>query len=90
MFRARRAKVGGCLCSVLPVHDVVEAIRASVAIDWTQMGAVSANMRQSIKRLLRKQGYRLDQREAVVITVIEQAEAVRRGWTEAACIEAVE
>ena len=89
MFRARRAKVGGCICSIPPVHDVVEAIRASVAIDWTQKGAVWANMRQKIKRLLRKQDYRLDQREAAVITVTEQAEAVRRGWTEAACIEAV-
>ncbi|MCP3993693.1 MAG: DUF3387 domain-containing protein [bacterium] len=37
--------------------DLVEAIRNSVAIDWTQKGAVRAKMRTRIKRLHRMLGY---------------------------------
>jgi len=62
-------------------HDLVEAIRSSVAIDWTQKESVRARMRTRIKRLLRKYGYPPDKREEAVITVIEQAEQVCRDWT---------
>jgi len=65
-------------------HDLVEAIRSSVTIDWTQKEAVRANMRRKVKRLLRQHGYPPDKREEAVITVIEQAEAVCRDWAEAA------
>ena len=65
-------------------HDLVEAIRSSVTIDWTQKEAVRANMRLKVKRLLRQHGYPPDKREEAVVTVIEQAEAVCRDWAEAA------
>ena len=65
-------------------HDLVETIRSSVVIDWTQKEAVRANMRLRVKRLLRKHGYPPDKREEAVVTVIEQAEAVCRDWAEAA------
>ena len=65
-------------------HDLVEAIRNSVTIDWTQKEAVRARMRSRIKRLLRKHGYPPDKQEAAVLTVIEQAEAVCRDWGRAA------
>ena len=65
-------------------HDLVEAIRKSVAIDWTEKEAVRANMRRRVKRLLRKHGYPPDKQEAAVVTVIEQAEVVCREWAEAA------
>jgi len=61
-------------------HDLVDAIRASVAIDWTQKESVRARMRTKIKRLLRKYGYPPDKREDAVTTVIEQAEQVCRDW----------
>lgn len=61
-------------------HDLVEAIRASVAIDWTQKESVRARMRTKIKRLLRKYGYPPDKREEAVTTVIEQAEQVCKDW----------
>jgi len=66
-------------------HDLVEAIRGSVTIDWTQKESVRARMRSKIKRLLRKNGYPPNKRQAAVDTVIEQAEQVCRDWaTEAA------
>ncbi len=65
-------------------HDLVEAIRSSVTIDWTQKEAVRANMRRKVKRLLRKHGYPPDKRADAVITVIEQAEALCHDWAEAA------
>ncbi|MBI4706193.1 MAG: type I restriction endonuclease subunit R [Deltaproteobacteria bacterium] len=61
-------------------HELVEAIRASVTIDWTQKEAVRAKMRSKVKRLLRKHGYPPDKQEAAVVTVIEQAEQVCRDW----------
>lgn len=61
-------------------HDLVDAIKASVAIDWTQKESVRARMRTKIKQLLRKHGYPPDKREAAVLTVIEQAEEVCRDW----------
>jgi hypothetical protein len=60
----------------------VEAIRASVTLDWTQKAAVRANMRRKVKRLLRKHGYPPDKRAEALITVIEQAEVVCRDWAE--------
>ena len=65
-------------------HDLVEAIRASVTIDWTQKEAVRADMRRKVKKLLRKHGYSPDQHSEAVVTVIEQAEAVCKEWSEAA------
>jgi type I restriction enzyme, R subunit len=65
-------------------HDLVEAIRSSVTIDWTQKEAVRARLRTKVKRLLRKHGYPPDKREDAVQTVIEQAETVCKDWAEAA------
>ena len=65
-------------------HDLVSAIRASVTIDWTQKEAVRANMRRKVKRLLRKHGYPPDKRAEALETVIEQAEAVCKDWSQAA------
>jgi type I restriction enzyme, R subunit len=65
-------------------HDLVEAIRQSVTIDWTQKEAVRAKMRLRVKRLLRKHGYPPDDQAAAVLTVIEQAERVCKDWSRAA------
>jgi len=61
-------------------HELVDAIRHSVSIDWTQKESVRARMRSRIKRLLRKYGYPPDKRDEAVITVIEQAEQVCKDW----------
>jgi len=65
-------------------HDLVESIRRSVTIDWTQKEAVRADLRRKVKRLLRRHGYPPDKQAAAVITVLEQAEQVAREWGEAA------
>ena len=65
-------------------HDLVETIRQSVTIDWTQKEAVRADMRRKVKRLLRKHGYPPDKQADAVVTVIEQAERVCRDWSRAA------
>ena len=61
-------------------HDLIDAIRNSVAIDWTQKRAVRAKMRSRIKRLIRKHGYPPDKRQEAVDAVIEQAEQVCTEW----------
>jgi len=61
-------------------HDLIETIRGSVTIDWTQKETVRARMRIKIKHLLRKHGYPPDKQDAAVLTVIEQAEQVCRDW----------
>ena len=65
-------------------HDLVEAIRRSVTIDWTQKEAVRADMRRKVKRLLKKHGYPPDKQAEAVLTVIEQAERVAKDWSRAA------
>lgn len=65
-------------------HDLVQTIRESVAIDWTQKEAVRADMRRKVKRLLRKHGYPPDKEADAVVTVIEQAERVCKDWARAA------
>ncbi|MBN4054881.1 type I restriction endonuclease subunit R [Acidimicrobium ferrooxidans] len=64
-------------------HDLVESIRGSVTIDWTQKESVRADMRRKVKKLLRKHGYPPDKRAKAVLTIIEQAERVCRDW---ACV----
>jgi type I restriction enzyme, R subunit len=65
-------------------HELVESIRRSVSIDWTQKKSVRADMRRKIKKLLKKHGYPPDKQKAAVLTVIEQAELVCRDWSRAA------
>jgi len=65
-------------------HDLVETIRKSVAIDWTQKQSVRAKMRSRVRRLLRRHGYPPDKQAAALETVIEQAEQVCKDWAAAA------
>jgi len=61
-------------------QDLVESIRRTVSIDWTQSEAVRAKMRTRVKRLLRKHGYPPDDQVGAALTVLEQAKAVCRDW----------
>jgi len=63
-------------------HDLVDAIRSSVTIDWTQKEAVRADMRRKVKKLLRKHGYPPDKQAEAVVTVLEQAETLCKDWAE--------
>ena len=64
-------------------HDLVDTIRNSVTIDWTQKQSVRARLRSRVRRLLRRHGYPPD-KAAALDTVIEQAEQVCKDWASAA------
>jgi len=64
----------------LIAHELVQAIRSSVTIDWTVKESVRAKIRTVIKRLLRKYHYPPDKQEKAVQTIVEQAEALCKDW----------
>lgn len=61
-------------------HELVEAVRRSVTIDWTVRENARAQIRVIVKRILRKYGYPPDKQEKATQTVLEQAEALCGGW----------
>jgi type I restriction enzyme R subunit len=63
-------------------HELVEAVRRSVTIDWTVRENARAQIRVIVKRILRKYGYPPDKQEKATQTVLEQAEVLCEKWTE--------
>jgi len=63
-------------------QELLQAVRKNVTIDWTVRENVRANMRVTIKRILRRYGYPPDKQERATALVLEQAEVI--------CREAVE
>ncbi|HMO94128.1 MAG TPA: DUF3387 domain-containing protein, partial [Pirellulaceae bacterium] len=63
-------------------QELVRAVRKNLSIDWTVRENVRAHMRVIIKRILRRYGYPPDKQEKATQTVLEQAEALTRVWTE--------
>jgi type I restriction enzyme R subunit len=63
-------------------QELVRAVRNNLSIDWTIRENVRAHMRVLIKRILRKYGYPPDMQEKATQTVLEQAEALSRLWTD--------
>ena len=61
-------------------HELVEAVRRSVTIDWTVRENARAQIRVIVKRILRKYGYPPDKQEKATQTVLEQAEVLCREW----------
>lgn len=64
-------------------HELVEAVRDNVTIDWTIRENVRARMRVIIKRILRRHGYPPDMQEKATQTVLEQAEMLSEEWATA-------
>jgi len=61
-------------------HELVEAVRRSVTIDWTVRENARAQIRVIVKRILRKYGYPPDKQEKATQTVLEQAEVLCKEW----------
>ncbi len=61
-------------------HELVEAVRRSVTIDWTVRENARAQIRVIVKRILRKYGYPPDKEEKAIRTVLEQAEVLCKEW----------
>ena len=57
-------------------HELLEAVRRNVTIDWTVRENARAHIRVIVKRILRKYGYPPDKQEKATQTVLEQAEAL--------------
>jgi type I restriction enzyme R subunit len=55
-------------------RDLVKSIRENVTIDWNLRESSKANIRLTIKRILRKHGYPPDKTESAAEQVLEQAE----------------
>ena len=57
-------------------HELLEAIKSNVTVDWHKKESARARMRILIRRILKKYGYPPDLAKDAVQTVIAQAEAV--------------
>ncbi len=55
-------------------HELVDAIRSSVTIDWNLKDSVKAAIRSKIRRLLAKYDYPPDREEKAIELVLQQAE----------------
>ena len=55
-------------------HELVETVKKKAKLDWTKRETVRAEMRASVKRLLKRYKYPPDRQESAVSLVIEQAE----------------
>ncbi len=64
-------------------HELVEAVRRSVTIDWTVRENARAQIRVIVKRILRKYEYPPDKQEKATQTVLEQAEVLCKEWAAA-------
>lgn len=59
-------------------REIVVAVRGNISIDWAVKESVRAQMRATVKRILRKHGYPPDRQESTTETVLEQAKLVCR------------
>ena len=54
-------------------HELVDAVKSSVTIDWEVKESVQAKMRVMVKRILKKYGYPPEKQDNAIRTVLEQA-----------------
>ncbi|WP_026801331.1 type I restriction endonuclease subunit R [Pontibacillus halophilus] len=55
-------------------HELTKSIKANMSIDWNLRESARANMRITVKRLLKKYGYPPDLQQKAIDTVVQQAE----------------
>ena len=55
-------------------HELTESIRNSMTVDWTIKESARAQMRKTIKRLLKKYKYPPENQEQALEIVMKQAE----------------
>lgn len=61
-------------------RELVESVRKSVSVDWTQRENARAQIRVMVKRILRKYGYPPDKQAKATELVLEQASVLCEGW----------
>ncbi|MCL6639253.1 MAG: DUF3387 domain-containing protein [Firmicutes bacterium] len=65
-------------------RELVAAIKKNLSLDWTDYENVKAKIRATVKRLLRRYGYKPAACETLVVVIMEQAESRYRDWPETA------
>lgn len=63
-------------------HELTQAIKSNIKVDWTLRENVRAQMRVIVKRLLKKYGYPPDLEQMAIDLVIEQAEVMGKSELE--------
>jgi type I restriction enzyme R subunit len=68
------------------VHDVVQAVKRNLKVDWTEPHRedVKAAVRAAVKRVLRSRGVKPEDFDPFVTSIMAQAEALYTGWPVAA------
>ena len=61
-------------------HELTEALRKNVSVDWAKRDSVRASLRLMVKRILRKYKYPPVKTEEVVELVLSQAEKLCEEW----------
>jgi type I restriction enzyme R subunit len=64
--------------------ELVRTIGEMLSVDWRRRGNVRAAMRRDVRRLLLKYGFPPDLQDDAVRLVIQQAEALAHGMSQAA------
>ncbi|WP_448563803.1 type I restriction enzyme endonuclease domain-containing protein [Trichothermofontia sp.] len=62
------------------VHELLHSLKANVTVDWAHRESARADLRRTVKRILRKYGYPPDLQTAAVQNVLQQAEALSAAW----------
>jgi type I restriction enzyme R subunit len=64
------------------VHDVVQALKRTVKVDWLaeHRQQVYAQVRASVRRVLQRRGVRPEDLEPITLRVMEQAAATFKEW----------
>ncbi|WNS42049.1 type I restriction endonuclease subunit R [Paenibacillus sp. MMS20-IR301] len=63
-------------------HELTQAIKSNIKVDWTLRENVRAQMRITVKRLLKKYGYPPDLEKMAIDLIIQQAELMAHAETE--------
>jgi type I restriction enzyme R subunit len=63
-------------------HELTQAIKSNIKVDWTLRENVRAQMRITVKRLLKKYGYPPDLEKMAIDLVLQQAELMAQTETE--------
>ncbi|WP_035452478.1 type I restriction endonuclease subunit R [Alicyclobacillus herbarius] len=63
-------------------HELTQAIKKNITVDWTLRENVRAQMRVTVKRLLKKYGYPPDLEKMAIDLVIQQAELLAENESE--------
>jgi type I restriction enzyme R subunit len=62
----------------LMAAELVQIIRQNAGVDWTLRKNIQANMRVSVKRMLKKYGYPPDKQKLATENILRQAELLCR------------